>query len=133
MTNPRSEIYLFNLNGHEDGTLLNVFSVLDKSLSNLLQMHQVTLQGYLSLLFVLEIRGIDEVDLLRQNLQTLGKIRVHFQALPQEPPHPYILTLLESLLGYLRQQNLSVKSISSLDAEQVQVFGLKICSPNPLA
>ena len=51
--------------------------------------------------------------------------------------YDYLLTLLGrrlspslfgSLLTYLRKRKTQVKSISPLDAEQAQVFELKICS-----
>ena len=37
-------------------------------------------------------------------------------------------SLLDSLLGHLRNQNLKVKSISPLEAERVQVFEIKLVS-----
>ncbi len=137
--------FLLNLQGENRETLLEeVFSILGRSKSSLKQMHQLTLQSHFSLLLVIEI---EEVNLgsLKDELEKLDSVKAEFQKIPESSEtsskHSYILTLLgkeispsllDSLLGHLRNQNLKVKSISPLEAERVQVFEIKLVSNEPV-
>ena len=133
--------FLLNLQGENRETLLEeVFSILGRSKSSLLQMHQLTLQSHFSLLLLIEIEE-DNLGSLKDELEKIDSVKAEFQKIPgsseTSSQHSYILTLLgkeispsllDSLLGHLRNQNLKVKSISPLEAERVQVFEIKLVS-----
>ena len=137
--------FLLNLQGENRETLLEeVFSILGRSKSSLKQMHQLTLQSHFSLLLLIEI---DENNLgsLKDELEKLDSVKAEFQKIYEFPvkssQHSYILTLLgkeispsllNTLLGHLRNQNLKVKSISPLEAERVKVFEIKLVSNEPV-
>ena len=137
--------FLLNLQGENRETLLEeVFSILGRSKSSLKQMHQLTLQSHFSLLLLIEIEE-DYLGSLKDELEKLDSIKAEFQKIPgsseTSSQHSYILTLLgkeispsllDSLLGHLRNQNLKVKSISPLEAERVQVFEIKLVSNEPV-
>ena len=137
--------FLLNLQGENRETLLEeVFSILGRSNSSLKQMHQLTLQSHFSLLLVIEIEE-DNLGSLKDELEKLDSVKAEFQKIPRSSEkssqHSYILTLLgkeispsllDSLLGHLRNQNLKVKSISPLEAERVQVFEIKLVSNEPV-
>ena len=146
MSQQKFQKYFLNLNGYDDGSLLEkIFSILGLIQTNLLEVHHVTLHKILSLMLIIEIHEKDDVPFILQNLDKINNIRVHLQPLQQGPleacHHPYILTLLgrnlspkilKSILSHLNKQNLQITSISPLDAEQVQVLEMKINSAKPL-
>ena len=137
--------FLLNLQGENRETLLEeVFSILGRSKSSLKQLHQLTLQSHFSLLLVIEIEE-ENLGSLKDELEKLDSVKAEFQKIPgsseTSSKHYYILTLLgkeispsllDSLLGHLRNQNLKVKSISPLEAERVQVFEIKLVSNEPV-
>lgn len=128
--------------------LQDIFALLTRFPVKICGLHHLNLRQNLSLLLVLEMDKEVQVEPMIESLRKekeLDCLQLDYKILASQPPpeeeHRYILTmlgrrlspsLLQHLLEFLRDKGLEVSAISPLDAEDLQVFEMKIHSRKPL-
>lgn len=128
--------------------LQDIFAVLDRFPVKICGLHHLNLKQNLSLLLVLEMEREVRVEPMMEMLRKESdpdSMHLDFKLLAAKTPppedHRYILTmlgrqlspsLLQRLLVFLQVKGLEVTAISPLDAEDLQVFEMKIHSRIPL-
>ena len=76
MSQQKFQKYFLNLNGYDDGSLLEkIFSILGLIQTDLLEVNHVTLHKILSLMLIIEIHEKDDVPFILQNLEKINNIR----------------------------------------------------------